>query len=161
MKPNARRLILLLAASGFNERTIKEGIEELALLGPNVVMKHVQRIRQNEAARSNELPFEETIDEEFEADPRITYVANEITRLLQDEAHLSVSGAVQQLSKALRFGQVTLNFPKFRPKEGLPAWLRRLAKTVPPSELLHHATKIRNDVMHAKDVPWPLRDRGE
>lgn len=89
-----------------------------------------------------------------------TQVADRVVQLLQTEARLTPSLAAQLLSKSLA-STTSRHLPQFRPKEGLRSWVSRLTKDVSNSELLHHATKIRNQAVHSSGVDWPLRERGD
>lgn len=85
----------------------------------------------------------------------------DISRLLLQEAGLTTAEAGMRLYQSMRNGVgKRTSVPPFRAKQGFRAWLTQLLQSIPPSEVLHHATKVRNDVVHrGAKSDWPLRDR--
>ena len=84
--------------------------------------------------------------------------ADKIVRLLQAEGRLNSPRAAATLIESMAEDEIDVaHLPKFRAKEGLRYWIMQLP--VSSSELLHHATKIRNKLVHSDSVAWPLRDR--
>jgi hypothetical protein len=162
MTSDANRLTILLAASGLNDRTLRAGLKEFELEGIEPVIRRIQQLRRKQLETTPPLRYEEELSDTSESDQQREYLARQVTRLLQEEAHLNASDAAARLVESLasRYGGSEL--PAFRPKEGLISWLKKLAKQVPPSELLHHATKIRSTIVHGSgSTAWPLRDRNE
>lgn len=79
-----------------------------------------------------------------------------IERLLREEAGLPVREAADALLAALV--KEDPGFQGYPPlgKEGFATWLTRLMRHVPPSRLLHLATRLRNSRVHHRPADWPL-----
>ena len=158
MNPNVERLALLLAASGLSDKVIHDAIRELRSVDEKELVERIRFLRGflfSQLARRQEQSKAENT-RAVEAARRLE-IAVEIIRLLQIEAKLPTARAADLLTQSFLEEKPKGAFPKYRPKEGLRAWLTRLPFS--SSELLHHATKIRNRVMHAEGTAWPLRER--
>jgi hypothetical protein len=155
MKPAVEKLAFLLAASGLSDRVIADAIRTLR---SSEVESFLARVRQ---IRRGVLVGQDFDEREFNREASAsanTGVADQIVKLLVDEAHLSPSTAVELLLESfVRSGISRKSVPLFRPKEGLKRWVLRLP--LQSSELLHHASKIRNEIVHIHSAAWPLRER--
>lgn len=161
MKADAEQLAILLAASGLSDRAIYESLREVESFGANAFVKRVQTARRSLLGRSHKDLFAEGAADELKAEAQFDQLSNQIIRQLQIEAQLTSTQVAERILSSLAEmkGELTVSgLPRLRKKEGLRTWLRRLTKYVPPSELLHHAAKIRNAVVH-QPFDWPLRDR--
>jgi hypothetical protein len=161
MKRGTERLAILLAASGFSDQMLSEALRDLESLGPNNVLQRVRAIRRNLSANALELLWEESAFSKPRVPTQWDDLVQQIVRLLQTEAHLPATEAAQRLRDSLRAEKdsASVDLPRFHAKEGLRRWLGRVALSVPPSELLHQATKIRNANVHESSLDWPLRER--
>jgi hypothetical protein len=161
MNTGAERLAFLLAASGLSERAIQDSLREVELLGADAVARRVRALRHAVTTRGSDLFRTESDTYEVGADRERDEVAAKVSRLLISEAQLSSVEAADRLRKALITAPHLLpnEIPAFKPKQGFRSWIRRVAGAVPPSELLHHASKIRNSAVHFKPSDWPLRER--
>ncbi len=163
MNKYANRVLVLLAASGLPDKVIGEGITESALLGSEGLMREIHAIRRAQlGAYRVSLSMEDEQTGLFQSDQmrERARVAREITRLLREEAKLSTLSAAEKLLNSLALAKGR-HFAGPRPKEGLTSWIQRLLSQVPPSELLHHATKIRKSILRSEEVAWPLKDKGD
>jgi hypothetical protein len=160
MPTGADRIALLLAASGLTDRAIFDGLKELEALGAGASVRRIQKIRQKIASRGGNLLIEEYGVSQTNSDKERETVVSKVLQLLIDEARLTPPIAAERIREALSKGsRETPELPPFRPKDGLRAWLRRLADHIPSSELLHHASSIRNSAAHIAEPDWPLRNR--
>jgi hypothetical protein len=160
MPTGADRIALLLAASGLTERAIFDGLKELEALGPSATIRRIKTIRQLMVGQARNLLVEEYSVDQPDSTKEREMVVSKVLQLLIDEARLTPSLAAERLRQALNKNPgETPELPPFRAKEGLRAWLRRLAAHIPSSELLHHASSIRNSAAHIGQPDWPLRKR--
>jgi hypothetical protein len=159
MKGSVERLAVLLAASGLSERDITDALRASKNLDEKEFIERVVFLRQflfsgldvNDVSSSGQRIAAGNKDQ--------IRAVERATQLLQTEARLNPTRAADLLCKSLAEDNFDLeNIPKFRTKNGLRNWLIKLP--LQPSELLHHATKIRNRLVHARSAPWPLRERG-
>jgi len=158
MKLAVDRVILLLAASGLDEATIYRTMREIERIGASRVTMEVEKIRHRLPAfakhYTDEL-FGETSPKELE---RRRVIAR-VDEMLRHEAKLPISQAARMLSVSLMKSDRSIGpIPKFKSKQGFSDWLSRLSSTVSSAELLHHATKIRNEYVHKAGSDWPLKD---
>jgi hypothetical protein len=157
MPKGADRIALLLAASGLTDQAILDGLKELEAEGAGASARRVQKIRRIITASGKNLITEDYGTFQADITKERETVVSKVVQLLIDEARLTPPVAVERLRQAL--SKNSRELPLFRPKDGLRTWLRRLAGRVPSSELLHHASSIRNSVAHIGKLDWPLRNR--
>jgi hypothetical protein len=162
MLKDAERLIFLLAASGFSGREIHESLKAAEEMGADRVHAEILAARRQRGARLEDLPPDMQANQKPGSDweRRRSRVADEIIRLLQKEAHLSAQDAADRLlTSFVMKGKAPHVLPAYRPKDGFRIWLIRLANVIGPSELLHHATRVRNAALELEPPDWPLRER--
>ena len=87
-------------------------------------------------------------------------VRKRVEFLLREEAGLTVNRAASELLASLKRERRGV-FDTVKPpnKESLYSWLHRVFQNIEPSELLHHATLVRNKYVHDTDTDWPLLPR--
>lgn len=152
MKSPFERLILVLAASQIPEDDVFDALKALEKMGASQVTKLVYSYRREIQSVGTHL----LRGTEFGA-PYLQ-VVEDIYRLLISEANIPATDAGRLLYLSL--SRNSKSIPPFRAKEGFRRWLTQIAKKMPPSELLHHATKIRNQAVHnERATDWPLRSR--
>jgi hypothetical protein len=92
-------------------------------------------------------------------------LATDIARTLDEDLGISTGQVVTALRNSLLADRNVEaahgKIPTLRPKEGLTRWLGRLARVIPSSILLHHVSKIKNDLGRRDPSDWPLRDRND
>lgn len=163
VEKNIERFCLLLASSDFSEKQLWDLLHWLRTERPQVLLEAVTYLRT--LARRELGGFLRNRDSTFESSPaRLTQedFALKVERLLKLEARLSNRVAAEMLIDAI--GPTKSRASRIRPpaqKESFRRWLEKLAHDVSPSELLHHATMIRNRVVHEPGGDWPLRKRDE
>ena len=158
------RLVLLLAAAGLSHRELRQLAAELQDLKPSDLADAVVSLRHDAL---NRVAFEESritgkrttpaLRKRHRAGPAID---GRITLLLREEAGLTVKEAAEELLASLRRERPE-TFQAVKPpnKEGFHRWLARLLQKVEPSELLHHATLVRNKYVGDGETDWPLLPR--
>jgi hypothetical protein len=159
MNSNSEKLILLLAASNLSERTIYEALRDFERRSPSEVTSRVQALRHVLSGRAGDWLLREFRATEYGLNREHNEIASKVIQLLIEEAGLRAPAAAQKMVEALNRARPDLVIPPFRQRDGFRDWLRRVADSVPASELLHHASKIRNESVHPKLPDWPLRNR--
>jgi hypothetical protein len=152
------QVLLLLAASGFSDRVLEEGLRDLSRLGPYAVVDEVQHLRRNVLGGGTGMQYSRRQSVKGSLLSESDQVVSSVIASLTKEAGLSASEVASRLTAMANDGP-GVEVPAFKAKEGLRAWLKQLANTWGASQLLHYATRIRNDAVHSPDVDWPLRPR--
>lgn len=138
----------------------------VARLGPKEIQEILAQLRTNPASEAALIAEVEAMQHRRAAksprardasDDWVRYVIHQVV----EEAHIPPVEAGQLLRQAL----LQSGFPKvpaFRERDGLPVWLRRLSKAVPPSDVMHFATRIARSRSSGEPLPWklPERERG-
>ena len=159
------KVLLLLAGSGLSPKDIRDAVAEMQDLPPSQVADAILHLRRDAGD-----PLE-IADVVLDPGPRSRRtprphrpdgdVRRQVEFLLRKEARLTVSQAASELLASVkreRRGAFTAVKPPN--KESLYNWLRRALPSIEPSELLHHATLVRNKYVHgAGDADWPLLPR--
>lgn len=155
MKRSFDQLVGMLAASGLSERAIYDALQELVGLGPGRAVDRIMVVRSIiphlTAERGNRVPSE--------APSVPSSTLDRIVEILTQEAGLPAAHAAELLSMRLSEKFPTTQIPPFRTKDGLRKWLNQLAKIRSTSEILHLATRIRNEVVHRPTLQWSIGPR--
>lgn len=157
------KVLLLLAGSGLSQKEIRELVAEMQDLPPGQLVDAILYLRRNA------LDPLEVADSMLGRGrrpsglrkPRLgSDVRSRVEFLLREEAGLTVNQAALELLASLKRERPGL-FEMVKPpnKESLYDWLRRVLPRIEPSELLHHATLVRNKYVHDTDREWPLLPR--
>jgi hypothetical protein len=159
MKNQLDRLVILLAATELAEQDIYRCLREAEHIGAEALTSRVAAFRRKVLPRLSSLLATEGSTDDERTRSLQNRVLEQIIRLLQREARLSPQESADRLRKSLLEARGEhREFPNFRTKDGFRKWLIQVLGTVPPSELLHHATKVRNTTLHERPTDWPLRD---
>ena len=156
--------LLLLAGSGLSQKEIFELVAEMRDLPPRELADAIIHLRRNALDPLKDTdtmlggsrkphglrrPHRPTSD-----------VRRRVEVLLREEAGLTVDRAASELLASLKRERPgVFDTVKAPNKQSLYDWLRRVSSNVEPSELLHHATLIRNKYVHNTDTDWPLLSR--
>ena len=158
------RLVLLLAGSGLSRKDLRRLAIELQEVKPAQLVDAVENLRKK-VARRTDAEEVAVADERGTPESRgrpnaSTNMERRIERLLRTDAGLTVQQAATELLAALRSERpgafATVGLPN---KESFQRWLRRLSRRTEPSELLHHATRVRSRHVSRVDSDWPLLPR--
>ena len=158
------KALLLLAGSGLSHKEIRELVGEMQNLPPSQLADAILHLRRNaldplevvdamlgggRKSHSLRKPHRPSSD-----------VRSRVEVLLKEEAGLTVKQAALELLASLRRERPgafeTVGPPN---KESLYRWLQRVLPKIGPSELLHHATLVRNKYVRDTDSDWPLLPR--
>ena len=164
MQRSLRKFLLLLAGSGLSAREIVQIAKEMRNLQPSRLADFVQSLRDN-AVDQLDMVVDSSLRDPYQGRGGVgthhpkSDVATRVEALLREEAGLTVGQAALQLLRSLEQDRsrvaVTIKPPN---KESLNNWLQKVERQVGSSELLHHATLVRNRYTHRPHQDWPLRD---
>lgn len=159
MSEDIKKMCMLLAAAGFNARRVEELLLEIDRLSHKKILSEfdsscyilsgragqVEVNHQRKAVASNEL--------------RGT-TADKIVDLLVKESRLTVRQSFIFLEETLKESFPGRIVPPPNYKSGISAWIKTLSKHFSESELLHVASKLRNQIMHGlvRHDDWTLKE---
>ena len=160
MRDNFARILLTLAASRFSEDDLYAFFKEIESRGAVRTIDLIVNLRENRA-------FEGAHSFRSKASkirpPKSTNrkkIAANVESILIDSAGLQKKDAIKILKAELerRYGE-TLDWPSTN-KVAFDLWVSRLVDQISPSELMHIATQVRNDLVHGRKSmsDWPLSD---
>jgi hypothetical protein len=87
----------------------------------------------------------------------VTYVQ----QVLLTDSKLTVFEAVTALRHEFRLAGFD-KIPAWGPKDSFPRWLQRVSKGVPPSDVMHFASRVSQAMSSGATLPWRLKStRGE
>ena len=154
MKRNFQRIFVLLAASDLKESEIIEFISLVREIGPNAVAAYIFNARKL-ISSMRQAEFDLYVEHKSNAQSNFNSY-DKISRLLLDEARLSKIQAIELLSKEIARGYPNIQIPS-ESRKGFSIWLEKLTNIISESELLHIATKIRNEYVYDRPLDWRLK----
>lgn len=165
MQHTTKKFLLLLAGSGLSRKEINQIVEELQNLPPDLLADSIQSLRHNAPDILDDVADSILVGEHRPYSAKRSHrtgsdVPMRVECLLRDEAGLKVSQAAAELLRSLEQKRTNLAVAVKPPnKESFYNWLQKLLRQIEPSELLHHATLVRNRYVHNTGQDWPLRER--
>ena len=162
MRESLTKFLLLLSGSGMSHKEIRQIAAKLRYISPTELADAVRFIRRNAHDSLDEVATSILSGSGRKSGNKKTIrsgsdVPARVATLLKIEAGLTVNDAALELLKSI--DQRRPSFSKtIKPpnKERFHGWLQRLSKRIEPSELLHHASRIRNRYVHQVEQDWPL-----
>ena len=165
MQRTLKKFLLLLAGSGLSRKEISQIFGQLQYFPPGRLADAIQYLRHNALD-----PLDEVADSIFSGarqphTPRGLHrpssdVPMRVEFLLRNEAGLKVRQAALELLSSLKRERPSMAGTMKPPnKESFCKWLKKLLRQIEPSELLHHATLVRNRYVHDTEQDWPLRKK--
>ena len=158
------KVLLLLAGSGLSHKEIREVMMNMQDYPPSQLADAILQLRREVPDRvdladsilvGGQRPRRSGRPSRPDGDVR-----RRVEFLLREEAGLTVNQAASELVASLKREDREISEPIRLPnKESLYNWLQNVLQRVGASELLHHATRVRNKYVHHTDVDWPLRPR--
>jgi hypothetical protein len=156
------RICVLLAGSGLGYAELFEALRELRYIPEDELVDLIREIRtRSEGMTSSSATrrMNTSVPGTNRKTDLQAFLAN-IEGLLKGDARLGSSAAIDMLvSEINEHGERSRPLPKPKSKETFRQWLSRVAEVIPPSDLLHFATRVRNSVVHDAPRDWPLRER--
>lgn len=148
-----QKICRLLASSGFREYEIAEFARTAFNANPSGLVEDVAQLRRlmddSLLGRAIDIAIHQNFIQTSE-------VEDKIERLLIQDTGLPRALAVERFSSVLQshFPEVVIP-PESR--KGFRSWIRRLTTIVPEKELLHLATRVRNQLVHEAPSDWRLK----
>ena len=156
MMPGAEaKIILMLAATDLTSSEIRLFLREVERNGISDIIKRIDNLRSI-AGETGSSPSRSSFHSARESEQR--NILDQVENLLLREARLPKSRATHILYSELgkEFGEeYYLPSPN---KIAFRLWLSRLLDQVPPSTVLHVASRLRNSIVHGTKSlsDWPL-----
>ena len=157
------KFLLLLAGSGLSPREIGKIVQELQHFPPDLLANSIQRLRKTAPDHLDKAVVPVLSGprqpRDSKGSPRPgSDVPMRVEFLLRSEAGLQVNQAAFELLESLKRERPSMDGVLKPPnKESLHRWLQKLLLHIGPSEMLHHATLVRNRYVHRTEQDWPLR----
>ena len=151
------KLFLMIASGNFNTSDLSSFGQWIEEFGSQEFARTIERLRKlanDEATAYSQIVEREPrqLDQSKPSDDLARHIEVLIgdTRLSKSQAASLIALELSKLDNQ-RIGVPNLN------KMSFANWVRRLAETVSPSEILHVVTKLRNERTHASKTDWPLK----
>jgi len=159
ISPSLERIAVLLAASGLSDKLIYSALRDIEVNGVIDIMDRIVGLRHNlNSSNRLDFPLEQSSRSRHATSQRMM-VADQISSLFRDEKINLNEAAVELLGMIFPPDSEKFERYRYRSKEGFRSWLLKLQNEIPPSELMHHATRVRNLIGRGERGDWPLRDR--
>ena len=149
-----RRICYLLASANFKEKELADFAAQIKEVGLAEFVDDVMKRRSIIARDDRDVPKEGGHIGSWDraADDS---VADKVIQLLVHEAGMTRSQASEELRVEIRNKKLLTPPPLGR--RGFRDWLEQLLRALPPSEILHLSTRIRNRRVHQADTDWSLK----
>lgn len=149
-------IALALAATGLSAKQLESALKELQRDGYFSLLQIVTEMQK--ADRTNSREDQVRVKPPSRSQPRESEAVILIEKMLREEAGLSAADAVRLLTEeaTLRYRKDTPALPPYS-RNSLRDWLERLLRVLPSSEVLHLASRIRNERSHGVGAStWKL-----
>ncbi|MCP1606032.1 hypothetical protein [Pseudomonas citronellolis] len=159
MTPDLKRLMMLLVAAGFDRYRVEDLIYNIRETSIKRMLSELDRLEKGlgtESSSGGEYhPKRSYSDTKDYSD-----VVAKVVDLLINESNLPINKAFLSLERTLESTFPGRFIPEPKPKAGFSAWVKALNKEFSESELLHVASKIRNNVIHGGvgGSDWALKE---
>jgi hypothetical protein len=156
MRRSYQKICALLAAADFDEREIWEFVEAVHKAGPSEVARYVIHIRHmlmSEMKNGGSDWYIRKRPSNFEPSSE---TEEKIAHLLLEDAGLPKYVAITRLTQELKKRHPSEPIPS-ESRKGFTSWIRKLLAITSESELLHVATRIRNEFVHERPSDWHLK----
>lgn len=154
------KIVLLLAASDLTANEIRSFFKSLDRAGPSELVRRIEQMRSL-ATGEQVVRSEGKSNSGSSRFQEYDTVLNTIENLLIGDAGLSKAQATNLLySEVTRTHGNDYYIPSPN-KVAFKLWMVRLLDQIPPSDIMHIASKIRNDIVHGRKSAseWPLYTR--
>lgn len=155
---------MLIAASDLTDAEVRAFFVQAENMGVSDCARRIKQLRDG-AEGYSDFVERATSRSSHDQDRLEEYKSTieKVRGLLLDEAKLPKTRAARALySDLLESGVPRVHLPNYK-KIAFDLWIARLCEDVPPSHVLHVASKLRNDLVHGKRSPsnWPLSEPDE
>jgi len=154
------RALLIIAASELSSNEIRSLAQRISKEGPSWLTQRISLLREGEwtsgpikSVSSSKSGYDQERMTEYQT------IIKKVENLLIKEAGMSKTSAVTKLSSSIKSDlDEEEPYVPSGSKIAFDIWLARLFDAVPPSLVLHHASKIRNEIVHGSHSRsnWPL-----
>lgn len=155
MSDSYSRICFLLASAGFREKELADFALTVKEAGISIFVEDVYSKRTLILSDGRTSKGEGDY-RQLRFRPQDDTLETKVTQLLVHEAKMTKFEASEALRMELEEKGTLLELPSLG-KRGFGEWLRVLARLVPPSEILHLCTRIRNRYVHQSDTDWSLK----
>lgn len=155
MSNGYKKICNILAASNVSEREIYDFLSTIHNISEHEILDHIMDVRKMLATEFGNFNHSSKYWNNAPSFEIPSETENKIVHLLLEEADLPKTLAVSLMTEELE-----KRFPFSIPSEsrkGFSNWIRKLLSTIPESELLHIATRIRNEYVHDQKYDWRLK----
>ncbi|MDX9682196.1 hypothetical protein [Pseudomonas protegens] len=159
MNSDIKRLCMLLAAAGFDRYGAEDVIQAIKSSDTKKILSELDRF--NKVLMAGSETKEKVSNKKHQDDYyKDRSVAEKVYDLLITESRLSAKQGFAAFEGMLREAYPNKMVVTPNPKNGFTAWIRMLSRDFSDSELLHVASRLRNQIVHGlndKD-DWILKE---
>lgn len=160
MSDAVSRICLMLAASEIKQQDIRSFARWFDVVGPNGFASAIQHLRDSAdrlEQRYSSVSNSKT-ETQSELPSKYQEIVSKVEQLLLVEAGLSKSAAASLMSQEFLKEERRQSVPESQ-RVAFGTWLKRLIDQTSPSETLHVATKLRNELLHnvGSRPDWSLK----
>ena len=154
MRDSYKRLCFLIASANFREEELLDFAATLKELSPSEFANEVSSARRTISASPGK-DYADASEKDRKVNSSTGILEEKVIQLLVINARLSKSAAATALLNAIKNKYPEISLPNFR-NTGFGEWIRKIARHISTSEILHFATTIRNQHVHDKNNDWIL-----
>lgn len=159
MNLDIKRICMLLVAAGFDRYAAEDVIREIKKSDVKKILSEFDKVRKSLQVVSDagERVSSKKNNDDYYKDRS---VSEKIYDLLILESNLSAKQGFAALESMLREAYPDRLVTTPNPKSGFAAWVRSLNKDFSDSELLHVASRLRNQIVHGLNErdDWILKE---
>lgn len=159
IKSDLQGFYLLLAGAGLSPHDVEELVWEISRRSPQkIAYEYEKNLRQWGVVESegNHQKRKQANTHDIKSDAQ-----SKVIKLITNDSDLTIKESFEILNIILKETFPERNFSKPNPKSGLASWIKSLSKKLTESELLHVATKFRNQSanFNADQQDWVLKEK--
>ncbi|WP_144839387.1 hypothetical protein [Leclercia adecarboxylata] len=145
MKIELSCLYILLASAGYDKKTFEQVVTLIKKNDSKTIIKEFSNIKNSIEKMKHTLPEVNQINENVSSD-----VKGKIYSILIVECGLSVNQCLSLINDSIKMTYPSREVPIINSKKGFDASINSLERFFTKSELLHIASKLRNELVHGK-----------
>ncbi len=161
MSYSLSRIVLLLASTDASSAELRRFARWIQNAGASEFARAVEQVRGISLVEETSASVGVVPSREKMKNNRVTDTVDKVERLLIFEGGLSRNSAAELIRRELeKISDPNIALPEYN-KLSFRSWLERIGEIVSPSLLLHVASRLRNEAVHAPRSDWPLRSNKE
>lgn len=155
MKIELSNLYILLASAGYDKKMFEQVVALLKKNDSKKIIKEFSNVKNLVEKMTYSLPEGNHINENVSTD-----VKGKIYSILIVECGLSINQCLSLINDSIKVTYPTRKAPIINSKKGFNASINSLERFFTKSELLHIASKLRNELVHGKVTlgDWMLKE---